>query len=81
LEVAARARRRWDEGREERGLDPDAPFVGHPVAEFEEEILDALNYLEVMFQQDWIDELVAHRSRGMLLDLMTMAQTAGAPDG
>lgn len=36
----------WEEGRLERGREPEAPFVGCPLAELEMEYLDALNYLE-----------------------------------
>ena len=36
----------WDAGREERGREPDEPFMGDPMAELLQEYLDALNYIE-----------------------------------
>lgn len=38
---------RWDRGRPNYRADDDAPFVGDPVVELMEELLDAYNYCRV----------------------------------
>ncbi len=42
---------RWLAGRDARGLALDAPFEGDALLEMAEEIVDALNYLEVIGRQ------------------------------
>ena len=76
LGLEAFADERWNAGREERGLDPQAPFKGDPIGEFKEEIGDALNYLAVMQARGIVSEMVAHEARGLLHSLWTMVRTA-----
>ena len=71
------ARERWLAGRQERGLDLDAPFQGgDPAQEFLEEVLDASNYLWQMELRNQVSEEVGRRARGMLFELYSMAKMA-----
>jgi hypothetical protein len=49
LDTDAAARLKWSRGREKYG---DA-FVGHPLLELDEELLDALNYVTEAERQGW----------------------------
>lgn len=51
LSVDEARRRRWDEGRRHYGGDS---FVGDPMAELYEELLDSLNYIDAYRQQGLI---------------------------
>ena len=75
-EFALLARDRWIAGRAERGLTADDPFHGDPAYEFNEKILGASNYLDVMYSSGIIDEDVARKSQDMLRDLFRMANTS-----
>jgi len=54
-EFGAARRARWVVGRKERGLSPDDPFEGDPIAELGEELLDAANYSGVAAADGWLD--------------------------
>ena len=66
---------RWIAVRQERGLEPDAPFQGDPLAELEEELLDAANYLEVAEGRYRIPHEVMFRAKGMLYELYQLSRT------
>jgi hypothetical protein len=57
------AAERWLAGRKARGLAPDAPFDGDPVAELAEELADAYNYVNVAEKLGRIDAREALRIR------------------
>ena len=68
-------RAKWERGRRDRGLDPDAPFEGDPVLEFIEEMLDAGNYLDEIARSGDVPHEVTFRAMGMVKDLFLMAET------
>jgi hypothetical protein len=78
MEFDRERKRKWREGRRERGLDPAAPFEGDPAAELQNEALDIPNYAEVLLLDGDIDRDVAERLHAVSLDIYLLMEAVKA---
>ena len=65
---------KWIDGRAERGLDANAPFLGNPAEELQNEALDIPNYAEVLLNDGDIGLAEAERLHAMSIDIYLLME-------
>ena len=68
MDFDARRRSKWARGRAERGLSPDAPFIGDPATEARDELVDLANYIDQLHHQGRIGEEERYRAHSVLIE-------------